>query len=123
MQILAANHVWGGSLRGLTLNGSCLCGWQVDKPDAAPDRVKQELADIGVMPEEWGGSIPMVPVSPLHHPTRLLCETAVCLQNLCRAIIAGMQVEGDWMCAATGLPLQRFSAYRRCVMRLMGRVC
>jgi len=39
---------------------------KVDKPDAAPDRVKQELADIGVMPEEWGGSIPMVPISAKH---------------------------------------------------------
>ncbi len=38
---------------------------KVDKPEANPDRVKQELADVQVIPEEWGGDIPMVPVSAL----------------------------------------------------------
>jgi translation initiation factor IF-2 len=28
---------------------------KIDKPDANPDRVKQEMADLGIMPEEWGG--------------------------------------------------------------------
>ncbi|MDQ3880369.1 MAG: translation initiation factor IF-2, partial [Chloroflexota bacterium] len=36
---------------------------KVDKPDANPDRVKQELADIGVLIEEYGGDIIAVPVS------------------------------------------------------------
>jgi translation initiation factor IF-2 len=36
---------------------------KVDKPDANPDFVKKELADIGLLPEEWGGQTVMVPVS------------------------------------------------------------
>jgi translation initiation factor IF-2 len=36
---------------------------KVDKPDANPDRVKQALADVGLLPEEWGGDTVMVPVS------------------------------------------------------------
>jgi len=36
---------------------------KVDKPDANPDRVKQELADNNVLIEEYGGDIIAVPVS------------------------------------------------------------
>ncbi|HYM53404.1 MAG TPA: translation initiation factor IF-2 [Candidatus Dormibacteraeota bacterium] len=36
---------------------------KIDKPDANPDRVKQELADIGVLIEEFGGDVIAVPVS------------------------------------------------------------
>jgi translation initiation factor IF-2 len=36
---------------------------KIDKPDANPDRVKQELAMQGLQPVEWGGDIEMVPVS------------------------------------------------------------
>lgn len=36
---------------------------KVDKPDANPDRVKQQLADAGVIIEEWGGEVPAVAVS------------------------------------------------------------
>lgn len=36
---------------------------KVDKPDADPDRVKQELAAIQVIPEEWGGDTQFVHVS------------------------------------------------------------
>jgi translation initiation factor IF-2 len=36
---------------------------KVDKPDANPDRVKQELAQQGLSPLEWGGETGMVPVS------------------------------------------------------------
>ncbi len=28
---------------------------KIDKPDANPDRVKRQLADYGLVPEEWGG--------------------------------------------------------------------
>jgi len=36
---------------------------KVDKPDANPDRVKQELAQQGLSPLEWGGETEMVAVS------------------------------------------------------------
>ncbi|HEX6864694.1 MAG TPA: translation initiation factor IF-2, partial [Thermoanaerobaculia bacterium] len=36
---------------------------KIDKPDAQPERVKQQLTDIGLMPEDWGGDTIFVPVS------------------------------------------------------------
>jgi len=36
---------------------------KVDRPDAQPDRVKRQLADLGLVPEEWGGETVMVEVS------------------------------------------------------------
>lgn len=36
---------------------------KVDLPDAQPERVKRQLSDRGLMPEEWGGDTVMVEVS------------------------------------------------------------
>ncbi|MHB1585926.1 MAG: translation initiation factor IF-2 [Acidiferrobacteraceae bacterium] len=36
---------------------------KIDKPEAQPDRVKQELVTHEVVPEEWGGSEMFIPVS------------------------------------------------------------
>ncbi len=36
---------------------------KIDKPDANPDRVKTELAEAGVVVEDYGGDTPLVPVS------------------------------------------------------------
>ena len=36
---------------------------KVDKPDAQIDRIKQQLADRGLLAEDWGGDVVMVPVS------------------------------------------------------------
>lgn len=36
---------------------------KIDKEGANPDRVKQQLADAGLIPEDWGGDTPTVEVS------------------------------------------------------------
>ncbi len=36
---------------------------KMDKANANPDRVKQQLAEIGLAPDEWGGKTMVVPVS------------------------------------------------------------
>ncbi len=38
---------------------------KIDKPEAQPDRVKQELTEYGLVAEEWGGDTIMVPVSAI----------------------------------------------------------
>lgn len=38
---------------------------KIDKEGAEPDRVMQELSSIGLLPEAWGGDVPMVQVSAL----------------------------------------------------------
>ena len=36
---------------------------KIDRPEANPDRVRTELAEAGVVVEDYGGDVPMVPVS------------------------------------------------------------
>ena len=36
---------------------------KMDKPEANPDRIKQQLAENDVLPEEWGGNTIVVPIS------------------------------------------------------------
>ncbi|MCS7010148.1 MAG: translation initiation factor IF-2 [Anaerolineales bacterium] len=36
---------------------------KIDKPNANPDRVKQQLSENGLVPDEWGGNTFIVPVS------------------------------------------------------------
>ncbi|MBA4494372.1 translation initiation factor IF-2 [Paenactinomyces guangxiensis] len=38
---------------------------KMDKPEANPDRVKQQLTEHGLVPEEWGGETIFVPVSAI----------------------------------------------------------
>ncbi|OVA08599.1 Elongation factor [Macleaya cordata] len=38
---------------------------KIDKDGANAERVMQELSSIGLMPEDWGGDVPMVPISAL----------------------------------------------------------
>jgi translation initiation factor IF-2 len=38
---------------------------KMDKDSANPDRVKQELSQHDVLPEDWGGDVPFVPVSAM----------------------------------------------------------
>ena len=36
---------------------------KMDKPSANPDQVKQQLTEYELVPEEWGGDVPCIPVS------------------------------------------------------------
>lgn len=36
---------------------------KIDRPNAQPEVVKQELAEAGLMPDEWGGATMIIPVS------------------------------------------------------------
>jgi translation initiation factor IF-2 len=36
---------------------------KIDKPNANPDRVKQQLAELDLIPDEWGGNTMVIPVS------------------------------------------------------------
>ncbi|MCB9591878.1 MAG: translation initiation factor IF-2 [Sandaracinaceae bacterium] len=38
---------------------------KIDKPDAAPDRIRQELSGYGLQPEDWGGTTLFVNVSAI----------------------------------------------------------
>ncbi|MDR0730444.1 MAG: translation initiation factor IF-2 [Treponema sp.] len=40
---------------------------KIDKPEANPDRVKSQLSDIGLMPEDWGGQTMFVEISALQN--------------------------------------------------------
>ncbi len=40
---------------------------KIDKPGANVERVKQQLTEYGLIPEEWGGNTVVVPVSALKH--------------------------------------------------------
>ncbi|HSR31324.1 MAG TPA: translation initiation factor IF-2 [Anaerolineae bacterium] len=40
---------------------------KMDRPSAQPDRVKQQLADLDLTIDEWGGDVVLVPVSAVQH--------------------------------------------------------
>ena len=52
---------------------------KIDKPDALPDRVKKQLADRGLMPEDWGGSTVFVDVSAKQKTNLNLLLEMICL--------------------------------------------
>ena len=52
---------------------------KVDKPDAMPDRVKKQLADRGLMPEDWGGTTVFVDVSAKKKTNLNLLMEMICL--------------------------------------------
>lgn len=39
---------------------------KIDKPEANVDRIKQQLTEYGVVPEEWGGDAILIPISAKH---------------------------------------------------------
>ena len=71
---------------------------KIDKPDAKPDEVKKQLADYGLLPEDWGGQTIFTPVSAkqgtgLDHLLELLLLQAEILELKanpklrCRAVV------------------------------------
>jgi translation initiation factor IF-2 len=52
---------------------------KIDKPDAQPDRVKQQLGDRGLVPEAWGGSTVFVDVSAKKKQNLDLLLEMICL--------------------------------------------
>src|SRR5271169_2365517 len=52
---------------------------KIDKPDALPERVKKQLADRGLMPEDWGGSTVFVEVSAKKKTNLNLLMEMICL--------------------------------------------
>lgn len=53
---------------------------KIDKPDANPDRVKQQLAERGLQPDDWGGDTPFVNVSAKQRMNLDGLEEMICLQ-------------------------------------------
>ena len=51
---------------------------KIDKPDAQPDRIKQQLSDRGLLATDWGGDVEMIPVS---------AKTAQGIDNLLETIL------------------------------------
>ncbi|KAG6496537.1 hypothetical protein ZIOFF_044404 [Zingiber officinale] len=49
----------------IAINKACFIDCYIDKDGANPERVMQELSSVGLMPEIWGGHIPMVQISAL----------------------------------------------------------
>lgn len=75
---------------------------KIDKPGANPDRVRQELTEYGVIPEEWGGSNMFVEVSAkkkLHIDdlleTILLQADVLELKANPRALASGFVIEAN----------------------------
>ncbi|HEY1338621.1 MAG TPA: translation initiation factor IF-2 N-terminal domain-containing protein, partial [Bryobacteraceae bacterium] len=56
---------------------------KIDKPDAQPERIKQQLADRGLLAEDWGGDTVTVPVSAkTHQNLDLLLEMILLVADL-----------------------------------------
>lgn len=58
---------------------------KIDKPEARPDVVMQQLANLGYVPEDWGGNTIMVPISAL---------TGQGVQDLLEMILLVAEMEG-----------------------------
>jgi translation initiation factor IF-2 len=52
---------------------------KIDKPGAEPDRVKKQLADRGLLPEDWGGDTIFVDVSAKKHTNLNQLMEMICL--------------------------------------------
>ena len=69
---------------------------KIDKPEANPDRVKTQLSDLGLVPEDWGGDTQFVHISALKKEG---------LDDLLDAILLQAEVlelTATWNCRAEG---------------------
>ena len=73
---------------------------KIDKPEALPDRVKKQLADRGLVPEDWGGKTVFVDVSAKKKTNLNLLMEMICLV----ADLAELKATPDR--AATGVVLE-----------------
>jgi translation initiation factor IF-2 len=73
---------------------------KMDKPEADPDRVKNELAKLALIPEEWGGDTMFVPIS---------AKTGDGVDNLLDSILVQAEVldlKSIIDCAARGVVIE-----------------
>lgn len=73
---------------------------KIDKPEADPDRVKRELSEHMLVPEEWGGKTPMIPLS---------AKTSENIDTLLETIILTADVEdfkAPQECPAKGMIIE-----------------
>jgi translation initiation factor IF-2 len=73
---------------------------KMDKPDADPDRVKNELAKHGLIPEEWGGETMFVPIS---------AKTGLGVEHLLDSILVQAEVldlKSIINCSASGVVIE-----------------
>ncbi|MBU3850877.1 MAG: translation initiation factor IF-2, partial [Candidatus Treponema excrementipullorum] len=69
---------------------------KIDKPEANPDRVKTQLSDLGLVPEDWGGDTQFVHISALKKEG---------LDDLLDAILLQaemLELKATWNCRAEG---------------------
>ena len=79
---------------------------KIDKPAANLEKVKKELADIGILIEEWGGSVPAVNIS---------AKTGQGIDQLLELILLMAEMEGLTYeeCPAYGVVIESFLDSRR----------
>ena len=73
---------------------------KTDKADADPERVKQELSQYEVLPEEWGGDVQFVPVSAM---------TGAGVDDLLEAVSLQaelMELQAVYDCPANGIVIE-----------------
>jgi len=68
---------------------------KIDKPEADIEKIKKELADINLVPEEWGGKVICVPVS---------AKTKKGIKNLLEMILLVANLEKDKLLADFNRP-------------------
>jgi translation initiation factor IF-2 len=84
---------------------------KIDKNNAQPERIKQQLSDRGLLPEEWGGDTIMVPVSAVQKQNLdLLLENILLVADVAELKAnpdrpgLGTVLKRNWIAAVDPLP-------------------